>query len=81
MGSLRVLTWHIHGAYLEALAWAGATLYVPVKPGRPERYGGAPDRTDLPASIVTTADSSFGEAATVTRVLPRFASDQAVYAV
>jgi Glycosyl transferases group 1 len=52
MGPLRVLTWHIHGAYLEALAWAGVTLYVPVKPGRPERYGGAPDRTDLPASIV-----------------------------
>jgi len=52
MGPLRVLTWHIHGAYLEALAWAGVTLYVPVKPGRPERYGGAPDRTDLPPSIV-----------------------------
>jgi hypothetical protein len=52
MGPLRVLTWHIHGAYLEALAWAGVTLYVPVKPGRPERYGGTPDRTDLPASIV-----------------------------
>jgi hypothetical protein len=52
MEPLRVLTWHIHGAYLEALAWAGVTLYVPVKPGRPERYGGAPDRTDLPTSIV-----------------------------
>jgi Glycosyl transferases group 1 len=52
MDSPRVLTWHVHGAYLEALAWAGVTLYVPLKPGRPERYGGAPDRTDLPATIV-----------------------------
>jgi Glycosyl transferases group 1 len=49
---LRVLTWHVHGAYLEALAWAGVTWYVPAKPGRPERYGGAPERTDLPGSIV-----------------------------
>lgn len=52
MDSPRVLTWHVHGAYLEALAWAGVTLYVPLKSGRPDRYGGAPDRTDLPPSIV-----------------------------
>jgi hypothetical protein len=52
MAPLRVLTWHVHGAYLESLAWAGVRLYVPVKPGRPERYGGAPDRRDLPDSIV-----------------------------
>jgi hypothetical protein len=52
MDRLRVLTWHVHGAYLEALAWAGVTLYVPVRPGRPERYGGAPQRPDLPPTIV-----------------------------
>lgn len=52
MDSPRVLTWHVHGAYLEALAWAGVTLYVPVKPGRPQRYGGAPERRGLPPAIV-----------------------------
>jgi hypothetical protein len=52
MDRLRVLTWHVHGAYLEALAWAGVTLYVPVRDGRPARYGGAPSRRDLPPTIV-----------------------------
>ncbi|HEY3524291.1 MAG TPA: glycosyltransferase family 4 protein, partial [Candidatus Limnocylindrales bacterium] len=52
MDRLRVLTWHVHGAYLEALAWAGVTLFVPVRPGRPARYGGAPTRPDLPSTIV-----------------------------
>lgn len=49
MRPLRVLTWHVHGSYLWYLALAGAgrsggpggyELVLPVKPGRPEGYGG-----------------------------------------
>ncbi len=36
----RVLTWHIHGNYLYYLSQAHQDFYVPVKPGRPEGYGG-----------------------------------------
>ena len=51
MDPLRVLTWHVHGSYLEALAHAGHELIVPTKPGRPEGYGGRP-RGRGPASSV-----------------------------
>jgi glycosyltransferase involved in cell wall biosynthesis len=37
---LRVLTWHVHGSYLWYLSHAPHDFYVPVKPGRPEGYGG-----------------------------------------
>ncbi|HEU4616577.1 MAG TPA: glycosyltransferase [Gammaproteobacteria bacterium] len=37
---LNILTWHVHGSYLYYLAHGPHTLYVPVKPGRPEGYGG-----------------------------------------
>ena len=40
MNRLRVLTWHVHGSYLQYLAHAPHDFYVPVKPGRPEGYGG-----------------------------------------
>jgi Glycosyl transferases group 1 len=40
MKALRILTWHVHGNYLFYLAHAGQEFYVPVKPGRPEGYGG-----------------------------------------
>lgn len=36
----RVLTWHVHGSYLYYLSHAKAEFYLPVKPGRPEGYGG-----------------------------------------
>lgn len=36
----RVLTWHIHGSYMYYLAHARAEFFLPVKPGRPEGYGG-----------------------------------------
>ena len=36
----RVLTWHIHGNYLYYLTHATQDFYLPVKPGRPEGYGG-----------------------------------------
>ena len=37
---MRILTWHVHGSYLYYLAHAPHDFYVPVKPGRPEGYGG-----------------------------------------
>jgi Glycosyl transferases group 1 len=37
---LRILTWHIHGSYLYYLTQAPHEFYLPVKPGKPEGYGG-----------------------------------------
>lgn len=36
----RVLTWHVHGNYLYYLTQTPHDFYLPVKPGRPEGYGG-----------------------------------------
>lgn len=40
MARLKVLTWHIHGAYLYYLTHAHQDFFLPVKPGRSEGYGG-----------------------------------------
>ena len=40
MRPLRILTWHVHGNYLWYLSHVPHELYLPVKPGRPEGYGG-----------------------------------------
>lgn len=40
MERLRILIWHIHGSYLNCLVQAPHDFYLPVKPGRPEGYGG-----------------------------------------
>ena len=40
MPPLRILTWHIHGTYLYYLSQVPHEFYVPVKPDRPEGYGG-----------------------------------------
>lgn len=37
---LRILTWHIHGSYLYYLTQAQHEFYLPVKPNKPEGYGG-----------------------------------------
>jgi Glycosyl transferases group 1 len=37
---VRVLTWHVHGSYLAYLSRIRHELYLPVKPGRPDGYGG-----------------------------------------
>jgi hypothetical protein len=42
---LRVLTWHVHGGYLESLGQTGLELILPVAPGGEPGYGG---RADLP---------------------------------
>jgi glycosyltransferase involved in cell wall biosynthesis len=41
--TLRILTWHIHGSYLYYLVQSPHIFYLPVKPGRPEGYGGCPE--------------------------------------
>lgn len=40
MHPLRILTWHVHGSYLYYLTQTPHTFYLPVKPGKPEGYGG-----------------------------------------
>ena len=42
MPRLRLLTWHVHGAYLYYLAHVPHEIYVPVKDGRPDGYVGLP---------------------------------------
>jgi hypothetical protein len=48
---LRILTWHVHGSYLQSLGALDHDIVVPVKAGRPARYGGRPDDAAWPASI------------------------------
>lgn len=48
MARLRILIWHIHGSYLNALARIEHDWYLPTKPGRPEGYGGRGPTFDLP---------------------------------
>jgi glycosyltransferase involved in cell wall biosynthesis len=36
----RILTWHVHGSYLYYLSQLPHEVYLPVKEGRPEGYGG-----------------------------------------
>lgn len=59
MRPLRILTWHIHGNYLYYLVQSHQEFYLPIKPGRPEGYGGRlsglpwPDNVhDIPAEQV-----------------------------
>src|SRR5437867_8904343 len=48
MRRLNILTWHIRGSYLNTLARIKQNWYLPVKPGRPEGYGGRGPTFDLP---------------------------------
>src|SRR6185312_15383144 len=49
MRHLKILTWHVHGSYLKALAQLEHEWYLPTRPGRPEGYGGRTATFDLPA--------------------------------
>lgn len=49
MQRLKILIWHIHGSYLNTLARIDHDWYLPVKPDRPEGYGGRGPTFDLPA--------------------------------
>lgn len=60
---LNILTWHVHGSYLDNLCQAPHNWYLPVKPGRPVGYGGKgatfewPDWvTEVPAEQVRGLD-------------------------
>lgn len=48
---LTVLTWHIHGSYLNYLAHSGHDFVVPVLPGRPPRFAGRPADATWPDNI------------------------------
>lgn len=48
---LNILTWHIHGSYLNSLARLDHNWYLPVKEGRPEGYGGRGETFDLPDTV------------------------------
>ncbi|GAC1390527.1 MAG: glycosyltransferase family 4 protein [Ktedonobacteraceae bacterium] len=48
MQRLKILIWHIHGSYLNTLARLDHDWYLPVKPDRPEGYGGRGPTFDLP---------------------------------
>jgi hypothetical protein len=51
MDRLRVLTWHVHGSYLESLGSIGHDILLPVRPGRPEGYGGRPTDANWPHTV------------------------------
>ncbi|HXF71217.1 MAG TPA: glycosyltransferase family 4 protein [Actinomycetota bacterium] len=51
MQRLRILTWHVHGSYLYALAHTGHDFLLPVKPGRPEGYLGRAGTFPWPATV------------------------------
>jgi len=51
VGRLRVLIWHIHGSYLNALARVDHDWFLPVKAGKPEGYGGRGPTFDLPDNV------------------------------
>ncbi len=51
MKRLKILTWHIHGSYLKALAQLEHEWYLPVRPGRPEGYGGRRATFALPEYV------------------------------
>ncbi|MBA3413750.1 MAG: glycosyltransferase family 4 protein [Chloroflexia bacterium] len=52
MTRLRILVWHIHGSYLNALARVDHDWFLPTKPDRPEGYGGRGQTFDLPETMV-----------------------------
>ncbi len=52
MKNLRVLTWHVHGSYLYYLVQSPHVFYLPVRPGRPEGYGGRAGNFSWPDNVV-----------------------------
>ena len=56
MGRLRILTWHVHGSYLWYLSRLDHDLYLPVRPGRPEGYGGRSGSFAWPANVHEVPD-------------------------
>jgi glycosyltransferase involved in cell wall biosynthesis len=57
---LRVLTWHVHGSYLWYLSHVPVRWYVPVRPGRPEGYGGRSGSFPWPDNVVEVPADDVG---------------------
>ena len=51
MRRLRILIWHIHGSYLNALARIEHDWFLPIKSDKSEGYGGRGPTFDLPAWV------------------------------
>ncbi|MGE5618062.1 MAG: glycosyltransferase [Sphingomonadaceae bacterium] len=51
MGVPNVLIWHVHGSYLNYIVRARANFFLPVKPDRPEGYGGKGWTFRWPANV------------------------------
>ena len=51
MRRLKILIWHVHGGYLNALAQIDHDWYLPVKPDRPAGYIGRGGRSTLPERL------------------------------
>ncbi|MDI7276462.1 MAG: glycosyltransferase family 4 protein [Anaerolineae bacterium] len=49
---LNILTWHVHGSYLNNLCQVEHNWYLPVRPGRPPGYGGRGATFDWPDWVV-----------------------------
>ena len=49
---MRILTWHVHGSYLQYLSHVPVTWVLPVKPGRPAGYGGRGETFTWPDTVV-----------------------------
>lgn len=52
MRRLKILTWHVHGSYLFDLVQAPHDFFLPVKPGKPEGYGGRSGNFAWPDNVV-----------------------------
>ena len=48
---MRILTWHVHGSYLWYLSHVPVEWYLPVRPGRPEGYGGRAGTFPWPSNV------------------------------
>ncbi|HUX87621.1 MAG TPA: glycosyltransferase [Chloroflexota bacterium] len=51
MRRLKILTWHVHGSYLYYLSHLPHDFYLPIKPGRPEGYGGRSGNFAWPENV------------------------------
>jgi hypothetical protein len=58
--SLRVLTWHVHGSYLQYLSHVPVTWLLPVRPGRPVGYGGRGATFVWPDNVVEVPADDVG---------------------
>lgn len=47
----RVLTWHVHGTYLQMLGQVDHVFYIPVAPNRPPRFAGLPPGREWPSNL------------------------------